>query len=149
MKLWYWKRNWKILLVALFFGIALGVGLFAWVHRWEPGFTNLEPAGVIVDYDPIHTIIHAQLSGVGAFFGALIGIGGATLLSLPKRISEFWVMRRSGFALAIIGVAVVCASSLQTRYDSIYPSAAAIDELTHACAETGKRPCMTLPEGDR
>lgn len=143
-----WK-NWRALLVAAICGAALGAGLFAIIHRWEPGYTNYEPAGVIVDYSPIHEIIHAQIGGGGIFFGFLVVLGGAMLLSLPNGISELWVMRKAGFVLTTMGVMLVSAGSLQIRYDAIYPAAAAIDELTHACAESGKQPCMTAPQGDR
>ena len=140
------RRNWLPLSLALICGLALGSGAFTLVHKWEPGFTNFTPAGVMIFEDPIHTILHAQLGGFALCFGAMVFAFGVVLL-LSRRVVTFG--RQAGFLIAVLGMMLVSQAGLQLRFDSIYPSAAAVDQLARECKESGRQPCMTVPLGDK
>jgi hypothetical protein len=140
------RQKWLPLSLALICGIALGAMAFVLVHKYEPGFTEFQPSGVIIDEYPMETLLHSQLGGGGLISGALL-LGFGVLFCAVKDARE--PRRKAGLVLTVIGTMLLSASALQNRFDAIYPSAAAVDQLAHECKESGRQPCMTVPQGDR
>lgn len=139
-------RKWQSLALALICGIVLGAGMFALIHRWEPGFSaNAPSGGLLIFEDPMHALLHAQLGHVGFVLSALVSLGGGVLL-LKYGVGNF--VGRQMFVLTLIGSTMFCLSGLQSGFDSIYPSAA-VQQLEVACKDGGKTPCISVPRGDR